>query len=313
MRKPSSQLCILFCGAFLLASTGQTSGNSASRLAASGPASVAPVSATATAPDLFQRVVLLGASVTAGFSAAEPFGGSKTSEYQFGNFIEAGLIGSHETIVTHANRFLFLKPKETMQKQVAATVSSKPTLVIALDALFWFCYGDSMTAEQRLERFSSGLELLEQINAPLVLGDIPDASAAVGKMLSRAQMPERSTINKCNERLKAWAASRRNVTLFALSEVLRKAGANEEIAFAGITWKNGETRAFLQPDRLHPSRHGLAAMAIGVLDSAATAAGLPGTAASVLREPDKVYEAGIVLGKARGPKASSAPSTVRGE
>jgi hypothetical protein len=35
--------------------------------------------------------------------------------------------------------------------------------VIALDALFWFCYGEGLTEAQRIARFEEGINLLAPI------------------------------------------------------------------------------------------------------------------------------------------------------
>ena len=69
-----------------------------------------------SAPPLFQRIVLLGASATAGFDVSEPFGGPKTPQYRFANYVEAALIGDHEPVATKATALLFLKVQETTEK-----------------------------------------------------------------------------------------------------------------------------------------------------------------------------------------------------
>ena len=63
-------------------------------------------------------------------------------------------------------------------------------LVVGVDFLFWFCYGEGSTDAGRAQRFETGLKLLEQIPCPLVVGDIPDASSATNTgILSIAQVP----------------------------------------------------------------------------------------------------------------------------
>jgi hypothetical protein len=246
------------------------------------------------APHLFQHVIVLGASVSAGFTIAEPFGGKKTASYRFANFLDAAIAGSHGSVTTHARPLLFLKPKETMEKLVASAREATPSLVIALDALFWFCYGEGLTEAQRIARFEEGINLLAPIESPLVLGDIPDASASVGKILGKGEMPALETIAQCNARLQQWAASRKNVQLFPVSELLAHAGKNLELKLPGITIPAGQTGRLLQDDSLHPSRHGLAILAIAVLHRAfATLEFSNPSAAPVLTDPAMVYDAAL--------------------
>ncbi|HEX5177312.1 MAG TPA: hypothetical protein VFV83_09800 [Chthoniobacteraceae bacterium] len=246
------------------------------------------------APHLFQHVIILGASVSAGFTIAEPFGGKKTASYRFANFIDAAIAGSHGPVTTHARPLLFLKAKETLEKLLASAVEAKPSLVIALDALFWFCYGEGLTEPQRIARFEEGMRLLVPIDAPLLLGDIPDASAAVGKILGKNEMPTLETIAECNARLERWAASRKNVRLFPVSELLAHAGKNLELTLPGITIPAGETARLLQQDSLHPSRHGLAILAIAALNGAlAISEPTTGSVTGILADPTIVYEGAL--------------------
>ncbi len=244
------------------------------------------------APPLYQRIVMLGASATAGFHESEPLGGPKTPQYHFANYIEAALIGTHQPVTTQATSLLFLQPEETMKKQITATLAAKPTLVIGIDAMFWFCYGAGLNEEQRATRFEAGLKELERIEVPLIVGDIPDASQAVGGILSKAELPEPRAIARCNERLTAWAAGRKNVSVFPIARVMTSAAANEEVILAGHTWAAGKSSALIRDDRLHPSRHALAALAIATLDAA-------GASLPLCRDLETVYAAGLERGAVR--------------
>ena len=260
------------------------------------PAPTAPAAAE-VAPPLFQRIVLLGASVTAGFDASQPFGGPKTLQLRFANFVEAAVAGTHEPVATQANALLFMHTPEMMDKQITATLAAKPSLVIGIDALLWFCYGSGMTSEQRLARFETGLRQLERIDVPLVVGDLPDASKAVGGTLDKDQMPALAVIAQCNERLKTWAAGRKEVTLFSLARIMAAAQANEEISISGLTWEKGKSRDLLQEDWVHPTKQGLTALAIAVLDAAAASAHPPLSPVSVRHDLDMVFNGGVTRGE----------------
>ena len=216
-----------------------------------------------------QKIVLLGASVTAGFDKSQPFGGPKALQFRLANYVDAALPAKREASYTEANSLLFLSPVETMEKEVTATIAHQPDLVIGLDSLFWFCYGANLTAEERLARFEVGLKQLERIHAPIVLGDLPDASAAAGGILSRDEIPDPATIAACNERLKTWAAGRPNVAIIPLAKAMESAMANEQTTIDGVTWEKGKSGALLREDHLHPSPNGLAILAVAALDRAA--------------------------------------------
>ena len=251
----------------------------------------------APAPALFQRIVLLGASVTAGFDSAQPLG-PKTPQYRLAHYVEATLAGAHEPVTTHASLWFFQKAAETLERQVTAVIAGKPSLVVTLDGMFWFCYGAGVTDEQRLARFDTALQQLERIDAPLVVGDIPDATEAVGGVISKTETPDPATIVRCNERLKTWAASRPSVTVFSLSRFMAASEANDELTFGGITLEKGKSSILIQRDRLHPSRHGVAALAIGALDAAAASTTPPLPANTLCHDLNAVYEAGIARGEA---------------
>src|SRR5689334_1804853 len=102
---------------------------------------------------------------------------------------------------------MFMNPDAFAPTQVEAATNARPTLVIGVDFLFWFCYGDGRTDSERAQRFEQGLKLLEQIPCPLVVGDIPDVSAATNTgIISNEQVPSASARAAANKRLKAWAA-----------------------------------------------------------------------------------------------------------
>ena len=119
--------------------------------------------------------------------------------------------------------------------------------------------GDRRLLQKHPARFEIGLRQLERIESPIVVGDIPDATAATGGILGKEEMPAPETIERCNGRLKSWAAGRKDVTIFPIARLMAGAAANEEVVVAGTTWETGKSGALVRKDRLHPSRHALAA------------------------------------------------------
>jgi len=236
----------------------------------------------------WQRIVMIGASATAGFTASEPLGGTNTPKYALSRYVDAALKVAHEPVLNLGNAFFFFQPEAMGQQQVARALTNSPTLVIGLDFPFWFCYGEGETDEERLKRFDSGLKLLEKIDCPLVIGNVPDASAAVNKMLRPDQMPSLKAIAAANQRLKTWAASRGRVVVVELSDFMRQATANRAISISDHTLPDGQTRVLLQNDTLHPSPPGCAVLALAVLDAyQATRAG--GYAGDFIRDPKEIF------------------------
>src|SRR5437667_2070215 len=225
-------------------------------LALSGPLAVAgetekPLTPGSKSP--WGRVVMMGASATAGFTESEPLGGPKTEQYRLSRYLDAALLTPHEPVQNLANIMFFIQPEAAGRYQIDQALQTRPTLVVGVDFLFWFCYGEGLTEKDRLQRFEKGLKLLEAGQCPLVVGDIPDASGASIDMLPPDQIPSAETMSAANRRLKEWAATRKNVVIVSLSGFMRTAMANQALTIHGHTVLEGKTRALLQSDRLHPS------------------------------------------------------------
>ncbi len=213
------------------------------------------------------RIVMIGASMTAGFTFAEPFGGTNTPHFRLSRYVDAAVASPHEKVRNLGNAAFFLQPGTIGKRQIDQALKAQPTLLIGGDFLFWFCYGQLRTNEDRLQRFETGLKLIENVSCPLLLGDIPDASAARGGILGTNEIPPPAIIDAANQRLRAWAASRTNVMIMPVASFMRAAIANKPITVRGQTWPEGSTRQFLQDDRLHPSARGCALLALVMLDT----------------------------------------------
>jgi len=238
------------------------------------------------------RIVIIGASVSHGFTASEPFGGAKTREYALDRYFNAALLAPHDLPQNFANSLFFMLPDDMGHAQIRQAMTNHPTLVIGIDFLFWFCYGRGLTDQSRLDHFDKGLKLLEEVDCPLIIGDIPDASAAIYRMLSPSEMPSAKARAAANRRLKEWAEERRRVTVVPLAEFMRTVTSNKALTGHGYALASGSTRALLQGDLLHPSQRGCAVLTVSILD--ALIGGRPDLDASQVRwDPDEVLrEAG---------------------
>ncbi len=211
---------------------------------------------------------MIGASASAGFVLTEPFGGTETAKCKLNHYLDAAITAQHAPVKNLATALMFMNPEGFAPAQIASLTNSKPTLVIGVDFLFWFCYGEGSTDAERAQRFEQGLKLLEPIPCPLVLGDIPDASAATNTgIISIDQVPSEAARRAANQRLKTWAKSHPQVTVVPLAEFMRATMADATIKVHNGTLPAGKTRALLQADQLHPNPQGATVLSLGILDA----------------------------------------------
>lgn len=213
----------------------------------------------------WQRIVMIGASVTSGFVASEPLGGTNTEMHRLSRYVDAALLVPHDPIKNLGSPFLFLQPEVVGPQQIEQALQAKPTLVVGVDFMFWFCYGAGKTDADRLQRLETGLKLLDKFDCPVVVGDIPNASAATN-MLRPDQIPSAEALTAANKRLKEWVAGRKQGAIVPLSDFMRNGMANQPIKIRDYTVPEGKSRALLQRDRLHPSPSGCAVIALSLLE-----------------------------------------------
>jgi hypothetical protein len=253
------------------------------------PAPAPPASVeTTAAKSPWGRIVMIGASASAGFTESEPFGGTITAQLRLDRYVDAALLAPHEPVTNLASSLFFIQPEMAGRFQLEQALKFQPTLVVGADFLFWYCYGEGRSDAERLQRFEQGLKLLEAVQCPLILGDIPDASAAVNRMLRPDQIPSAAAMSAANRRLKAWAATRPRVAILSLSEFMRAVAANESLTIHGNTLPAGKTRVLLQDDKLHPSPPGCAVLALAILDACRSMRPAPAPA-EVRWDPKEVF------------------------
>ncbi|HEX7652057.1 MAG TPA: hypothetical protein VF607_01040 [Verrucomicrobiae bacterium] len=202
----------------------------------------------------WQRVVVLGASASAGFVLFEPFGGTNTEQCKLYRHLEGDILPAHNPVKNLSTALFFMNPDPLGEQQVAAATNQHPTLAVAVDFLFWFCYGDGDTDAERLAHLETGLELLGRLPCPLIIGDIPDASSATNTGIISADMvPTETARLQANARIKAWAAKRPHTTVVPLANFMRAAKANAAITLHQGVIPAGRSSRLLQGDGLHPT------------------------------------------------------------
>lgn len=242
--------------------------------AASAPTASLPLAAqraahgpqAPTAPAVWERVVVIGASASAGFGTAAELG----SDVPLAAALEPMLRLSHAPVQDRANSLFFLDPAGHGANQVADALAQEPTLVVALDFLFWFGYGVKDDDERR-EDLDHGLRLLERFSCPVLVGLIPDMRPAVGEMLVAEQVPPPEALARLNARIAEWASGRANAVLVPVPGLVDAARSGGPVRAGLSEWPRDGARILIQPDRLHPTVEGLAALAALALEQLARA------------------------------------------
>ena len=215
-----------------------------------------------------QRVVVIGASASSGFVLSEPFGGTNTDKCRLSHYLDAAITTPHDPLKNLASPMLFMSPEAIAAQEVEAATNRHPSLVVAVDFLFWFCYGAGRTDADRAERLEYGLRLLDKISCPLIVGDIPDASQATNSgIIGPAQVPSETARAAANARIRQWAATRPDATVVPLNDFMAAVKANAAIPGKYISIPAGKTYSLLQADRLHPNAQGAAMLSLGILDA----------------------------------------------
>ncbi len=175
-------------------------------------------------------------------------------------------------VVTRAHMAMFSDPQGLGERQVRQALRGQPDLVVAVDFLFWFGYGSvgrgDRGRESRLQLQAKGLELLDSLNCPIILGDYPDMSGADARILHPRMIPDEETLDELNRRLRDWAEERPRVRLFPLARWVK------QLVEEGypIPMEKGPAQTpplyLLQSDRLHATRLGMAVLGFQVQDFA---------------------------------------------
>ena len=233
-----------------------------------------------TASLLLDNVVMIGASATAGFGVQMRFehdGRNASRPVNFSTVFDAARREPFNATHGFGSTLFFTAPNVFGPNSVNRAQELKPTLLVGIDFLFWYGYGNMgshATIESReaarLEMLERGLALLERFDCPIILGDFPDMSPAVGRMISPSQMPELETLEKLNRRVREWVDARDQVRLYPLADIVQRMRAGEDMTLGGYTWTGELARGLVQSDELHPTVDGLIALSqllVDVLES----------------------------------------------
>jgi hypothetical protein len=237
-----------------------------------------PTAPTATAP---LCIGILGASVSDGFGCLlreKRADGIYEAPFRLATMVALVCSERPPTFVDQSSSGMGLNAKRIGNGAVSAVLDAEPQCVIALDFLFWYCYGQhgprnkpEETEARRLASFEQGLNELARFKVPVVVGDIPDMSRSVGRFLPAAFMPQLASIEAANTRLTAWAKEHPNVRVVKLSKLIRQLHDENVVEIAGKPFAATDEQPLLQADQLHATAAGLAAIASVLVDELAQA------------------------------------------
>jgi hypothetical protein len=220
------------------------------------------------ASKLLERPVVIGASASAGFNIPT---GPETPAMTLARVLDGILAdASREPTADLSNVLFFFGAERAGRRAVEEALLLDPTLVFALDFLFWYGYG--LKGERaRIDDLREGMALLDRFECPVLVSSFPDMRAAIGKMLLPSQVPEPATIDELNRELESWVAARDDVVLVPLVEFLDSVRNGEPVRIGGTDWRPGSKEMLLQTDDLHPTGTGLVVLTQLALEAASRA------------------------------------------
>jgi hypothetical protein len=235
------------------------------------------------APAPLRKIVVIGASVSDGFGVRlrtqQEDGRQPVVGVNVANLLQAAAREPGMQVVSHASSGYFSDPVRFARDSVRKTTQDVPTLVLAIDWMFWNAYGlrgkDAgrlQTCDDRvalLESACATLQPLAESGVPIVLGDLPDMQLAVeGGMLSQAMVPDADCLRRLNEQLRTWAGRYPNIALLDLAALVRNVIDGKPVRACNRDWCETDLGPLLQRDRLHPTLNGTLAVVAAALDAA---------------------------------------------
>lgn len=186
--------------------------------------------------------------------------------------------GDPVSVVDCSDTMFFQSPATKGEKQLQRA-KRRQGLVLGLDFMVWFGYGGVSSprgtrdaidvaihrAMRRLDKQQKAFDLLDQYliggESTIVLGDYPDMTGAVERMLPKSAIPRKSTLAELNRRLYRWAASRKQVRIYPLAARVASARAGKLAVTLEGEASMLHLDQLLQLDRLHPTKLGMAIIA----------------------------------------------------
>ncbi|MBA4028315.1 MAG: hypothetical protein C0475_04160 [Planctomyces sp.] len=239
------------------------------------------------APKPLTRPAIIGASASDGYQIRVTTADNQRVPVN-AESVYLTLVGTEDVKASfHASDSFYWNPVEQGDRQANAALADDPTVVIAVDFLFWYAYAfpdrsadAPKPEEQARARLTLGLKALERFgNTPIALGDIPSPNEAMRALIGLAQrdlwLPSKELLDELNATVAAWAAKRPSVTIFKVSELFLSVHESRQLRAGPVVIPAEQTRALIQDDGLHPTARGLAVLVLTALDSLAQRGVIP--------------------------------------
>ncbi len=254
-----------------------------------------PPASTAPSP---LRVFTVGASVSAGFGLSAELATEK--DVALAVFLEAALTErgrERVTFVDEGEGWFFNAPYKSGAKLVDAAIEGDADLVVGVDFLFWYAYGNgSRLSPRRAKGLDAGLRQLERLKRPLIIGDLPDISHALkgsgpfgAPIVNRSMFPTPEELRAMNATIRAWAEERPEVRVLPLADLMGRYVESKPVKVRELEWKVSSLGEALQKDLLHPNARGTAWVAMILADEISAVPGF--------EDEDFRFDEGAVLGQ----------------
>jgi hypothetical protein len=234
-------------------------------------------SALASPPSL-ERVAVIGASASAGWGvvlpSAKPVEGTQVlhRHIDLADVLPVVLGADLGSVTDHTDAWFFVSPQKVGTAEVNAAIEANPTIVIAIDFLFWYGYGDRgvdgrrHTPEDTASRMAlleEGLATLERFEPLVLVGDLPDVSSAATvkpiSLIKPSQVPSPATLQAMNDRIAQWAKDHPQIIIVPLADTVDRMSQEKPLHLNTFEWPT--KLRLLQFDQLHPTPLGLVAIA----------------------------------------------------
>jgi hypothetical protein len=243
------------------------------------------------------HIAVIGASVSAGFASGvtladvlkaavdEPMTVTDLSDVTF--FLDPMAHGKEavESLTQSPPMTGVAQTPGGPQEVIITLEKDRPTVVIGIDFLFWFAYGEK-GPDARKADLQKGFKFLEQLDCPILVGDLP--AFAAGFMIGAEQIPSADELEALNAMIVEWAKKHKNVTVYPLAALVESIRAGQPVTINGEerTLKASEVFAV---DKLHTTKQGLITVTVMVLETLSQE-GAPLAGKTLTLDPDRLAE-----------------------
>ncbi len=218
-------------------------------------------------PPVLERVYVAGASVSDGFGLSKDL---KTS-VKLSHVFQASCKAEEAEFIPLGDARFFLDPRNAGERIIQTAKDGEATCFVGVDFLFWYAYGIK-SEKLRVSYVDAALKSLEELECPVLLGDLPDMSIALegnyfGRpMITPEMVPTKETLKTINEHLHAWTAAREDAHVVPLASLLKKIQSGEDIQLREVLYQPESLKELMQADLLHLTAEGSMAVCLLVGD-----------------------------------------------